>query len=69
MTSKTALKKMVEELEKKEILEALQQSGGIKSRAAIALGLSERMFNYRVLKYGIEVRREARIVSDKERPF
>ncbi|MDA8326511.1 MAG: hypothetical protein M0033_09880 [Nitrospiraceae bacterium] len=57
MDIKTALKEKVEELERSEILLALQEARWVKSRAAIMLGLSERMFNYRLKKYGI--RREA----------
>lgn len=57
MDIKTVLKEKVEELERSEILLALQEARWVKSRAAIMLGLSERMFNYRLKKYGI--RREA----------
>ncbi len=53
-----ALKDKVEELEKSEILTALKEARWVKSRAALMLGLSGRMFNYRLKKYGIEIRRE-----------
>ncbi|MDA8155719.1 MAG: hypothetical protein M0Z52_04580 [Actinomycetota bacterium] len=53
------LKEKVEELERKEIMNALRESGWVKSRAARALGLSERMFNYRLRKYGIRLKKEA----------
>ncbi|MDA8168648.1 MAG: hypothetical protein M0Z59_02990 [Nitrospiraceae bacterium] len=52
------LKEKVEELEKQEILSALNAAKWVKSRAARALGLSERMFNYRIKKYGIRIRKE-----------
>ncbi|MDA8169217.1 MAG: hypothetical protein M0Z59_05895 [Nitrospiraceae bacterium] len=54
-----ALKEKIEELEKKEIMDALKTVGWVKSRAARALGLSERMFNYRLKKYGIRIHKEA----------
>lgn len=54
-----SLKEKIEELEKKEILNALLSNGWVKSRAAKSLGLSERMFNYRLKKYGIRIKKEA----------
>ncbi len=58
MNTKMALKEKVEELEKAEIRNALREASWIKSRAARMLGLSERMFNYRLKKYGIRIRKE-----------
>ncbi len=58
MNTKTALKEKVEELERSEILIALKEARWVKSRAARMLGLSERMFNYRLKKYGIGIRKE-----------
>ena len=52
------LKEKIEELERREIMNALRESGWVKSRAARLLGLSERMFNYRLRKYGIRLRKE-----------
>ena len=52
------LKEKIEELERSEILTALRESRWIKSRAARMLGLSERMFNYRLRKYGIAIKKE-----------
>lgn len=59
MNGRAALKDKVEELEKKEIISALEEAGWIKSRAARRLGITERMLNYRIKKYGIEIRKEA----------
>ena len=36
------------------IVEALEKAGGVKTRAARALGISERHLRYRMTKYGIE---------------
>jgi DNA-binding NtrC family response regulator len=55
---KMLLREKVENLEKKEIVSALQESGWMKSRAARRLGITERMLNYRIKKYGIEIRKE-----------
>ncbi len=52
------MKEKIEELERSEIKSALRDAGWIKSRAARMLGLSERMFNYRLKKYGIRIRKE-----------
>ena len=45
------LKEILEELEKKYILSALEVAGGKKKRAAELLGLSFREFRYRYDKY------------------
>ncbi len=58
MNTEMALKEKVEELEKSEIRNALKEAKWVKSRAARMLGLSERMFNYRLKKYGIRIRKE-----------
>ena len=59
------LKKKVEDLEKKEIASALKEAGWIKFRAARLLGITERMFNYRLKKYGIKIRKEV-VMEDEE---
>jgi two-component system NtrC family response regulator len=41
-------------LEKRLILEALQQAGGVQTRAARALGITERHLRYRLQKHGLE---------------
>ena len=58
MNTRMALKEKVEELEKSEIRNALKEARWVKSRAARMLGLSERMFNYRLKKYGIRIIKE-----------
>ncbi|MDA8172351.1 MAG: helix-turn-helix domain-containing protein [Nitrospiraceae bacterium] len=52
------LREKVEELERSEILTALRQTRWCKAKAARMLGLSERMFSYRLKKYGISIRKE-----------
>jgi Nif-specific regulatory protein len=39
------------------IIEALKKGNGISSRAAQELGLTQRIMNYKIDKYGIEPRR------------
>jgi transcriptional regulator with GAF, ATPase, and Fis domain len=51
---KISLKKKVEALERDEIINALQKSNWIKAKAARLLGITERMINYKIKKYGIE---------------
>jgi transcriptional regulator with GAF, ATPase, and Fis domain len=55
---RSSLKVRVEQLERDEMLRALREHGGVKARAAKALGLTERMFNYRLRKYGLAVVRK-----------
>lgn len=43
----------VQRLEAKEIRKALKESGGVKSRAARALGITERMLSYKIKNYGL----------------
>ncbi len=43
----------VRRLETQEIRQALRESGGIKSRAAKALGITERMLSYKMKTYGL----------------
>ena len=44
----------VEELEKKAIAHALERAGGVQSRAAELLGLTERNLRYKLKKYGLK---------------
>jgi DNA-binding NtrC family response regulator len=48
------LPEMVEEMERRAIRRALDQEGGVKVRAARALGLPERVLRYKMEKYGID---------------
>jgi two-component system NtrC family response regulator len=47
------LPEKVKKLERKEIQRALRQNGGIKSKAARALGVTERILGYKIKTYGI----------------
>ncbi len=47
------LPEAVELLERKRISEALRLSGGVKTRAAELLGISERVLRYKLEKYGL----------------
>lgn len=51
-----SLKSRIGELEKKEIVNALRESGWVMARAARRLGISERMIGYRVKKYGLRIK-------------
>ncbi|MBN2058308.1 MAG: sigma 54-interacting transcriptional regulator [Candidatus Saganbacteria bacterium] len=51
-TSGTTLPKIVESIEKQKITEALEQYK-TQRKAAVALGLTERMLGYKIKKYGI----------------
>ncbi len=49
-----ALKDKIEEIEKEEIIKALQECNWIKVRAAKKLGITERIIGYKIKKYGIK---------------
>jgi len=51
------LPKQIEEEEKQRILWALEKTNHVKSRAAKLLGYTLRQLDYRIKKYGIEVKR------------
>jgi len=51
------LPQKIEEEEKKKIVWALEQTNYVKSRAAKLLGYTLRQLDYRIKKYGIEVKR------------
>jgi two-component system response regulator PilR (NtrC family) len=48
-----SLEHYLDDMERRYLLTALQQSGGVKSRAAELLGLSFRSFRYRLAKLGL----------------
>ena len=54
------LPKKIEEEEKQKIIWALEKANYIKSRAAKLLGFTLRQLDYRIKKYGIEVKRRKR---------
>jgi DNA-binding NtrC family response regulator len=49
------LKRQVGTLEKNLILAALEKCGGVQSRAAKELGISERVLRYKMKKYGLKL--------------
>jgi two-component system NtrC family response regulator len=49
-----SLEEKVKRLEIREIREALEASGGVKSAAARKLGITERMLSYKVKIYGLK---------------
>ena len=51
-----SLDDMLEESERRMILDALGRAGGVQARAAKALGISERSLWYRVKKFNILTR-------------
>ena len=48
------LKDSIKEIEKKEIINALKESNWIMTRAALKLGITDRIIGYKVRKYGIK---------------
>jgi Nif-specific regulatory protein len=48
-----SLKEKVKEIEKQEIINALNECNWIKAKAARKLGITERMMGYKVSKYQI----------------
>jgi two-component system NtrC family response regulator len=48
------IKDVVESMEKKMILEALIKADWVQTKAASAIGISERMLRYKIKKYGIK---------------
>ncbi|MCX7856485.1 MAG: sigma-54 dependent transcriptional regulator [Deltaproteobacteria bacterium] len=51
---KITMKSVIESIEKSMIVEALQKSNWVQTKAASLLGLSERMLRYKLKKYGID---------------
>jgi len=49
-----ALEPLLEELEKKYLLKALEKTGGAKKKAGELLGMSFRSFRYRLAKFGLD---------------
>jgi len=44
---------MLSQIERNLILEALEKHGGVQTKAAQSLGLSERVLRYKMQKYGL----------------
>jgi len=53
-TEDGALRKSVEDLERRLIVEAMEKTNDRQSRAAALLGVSERMLRYKLKKYGLK---------------
>lgn len=49
-----SLPEMVEQLEREAIADALERAGGVQSRAAALLGITERNLRYKLKKYGMK---------------
>ena len=47
------LKDSIKEIERKEIINALKESNWIMTRAALKLGITNRIIGYKIKKYGI----------------
>jgi len=60
-----SLKNKIEVLEKEEIIHALRESNWVMSRAAKALGITERMIGYKIKKYGLRIK-EVRWIEDAQ---
>ncbi len=58
-----SLREKVKDLERVEILHALDDCNWIMAKAARRLGITERMMGYKMRKYGI--RKEGELVQDK----
>lgn len=52
-----SLTRTVEELERERLMDALQRSGGIQTRAAALLGITPRQLGYKIRKYGLDPKR------------
>ncbi|MBN1940262.1 MAG: sigma-54-dependent Fis family transcriptional regulator [Candidatus Aminicenantes bacterium] len=59
-----SLEDKVRRLETREILDALQASGGVKSKAARLLGITERMLSYKVKIYGLASKTQGSAASE-----
>ncbi len=57
-----SLKNKIEEIEKEEIIKALQECSWIKVRAAKKLGITERMIGYKIKKY--DIKKEVRELNE-----
>jgi Nif-specific regulatory protein len=56
-TRTMSLRDRLESVEKEALEDALRTSGGNRAKAARLLSTTERIFNYRVRKYGIDWRK------------
>lgn len=54
MMTMNSLIRKIEAIEKEEIIKALKESKWVKAKAARWLGITERMIDYKIKKYGIK---------------
>jgi len=54
MMTMNSLIRKIEGIEKEEIIKALKESKWVKAKAARWLGITERMIDYKIKKYGIK---------------
>jgi two-component system response regulator PilR (NtrC family) len=59
-----SLDRYMDEAERRYLLEALRRAGGVKTRAAELLGLSFRVFRYRLAKHGLTTDEEGGATHD-----
>ncbi len=50
----SSLRNKIEEMEKGEILQALEECNWVMARAARMIGITERMIGYKMRKYGLK---------------
>jgi Nif-specific regulatory protein len=60
-----SLREKVREIEKEEIINAMQECKWIMSRAARKLGITERMIGYKIRKYGIRKEEVVRTANSR----
>lgn len=60
----SSLKEKVCEIEREEILHALDESEWVMARAARKLGITERMIGYKIKKYGIRKEGESQAAGE-----
>ena len=61
-----SLKEKVREIEKEEIMNAMQECKWVMSRAARKLGITERMIGYKIKKYNISKEVVGKIVDSRQ---
>jgi len=61
-----SLKEKVREIEKEEIINAMQECKWVMSRAARKLGITERMIGYKIKKYNISKEVVGKIVDSRQ---
>ncbi len=62
-----SLKDKIKEIEREEIINALESCRWIMARAARKLGITERMIGYKVRKYGIVKESDGKAIPDDKK--